>query len=57
MQIQRIGGPDPPGKSQVKWVSIEISIWTPPHVFPIYVRLCKTFDPRGGPISGPRGII
>ena len=24
-----IGGPDPPGKSQVIWVSIEISIWTP----------------------------
>ena len=25
-----IGGPDPPpGKSQVKWGSIEISIWTP----------------------------
>ena len=25
-----IGGPDPNGKSQVIWVSIEISIWTPP---------------------------
>ena len=25
-----IGGPDPPGKSQVIWVSIEISIWTTP---------------------------
>ena len=25
-----IGDPDPPGKSQVIWVSIEISIWTPP---------------------------
>ena len=24
-----IGGLDPPGKSQVIWVSIEISIWTP----------------------------
>ena len=24
-----IGGPDPPGKSQVIWVAIEISIWTP----------------------------
>ena len=23
------GGPDSPGKSQVIWVSIEISIWTP----------------------------
>ena len=22
-----IGGPDPPGKSQVTWVSMEISIW------------------------------
>ena len=24
-----VGGPDPPGKSQVIWVSIEISIWAP----------------------------
>ena len=24
-----IGGPEPPDKSQVIWVSIEISIWTP----------------------------
>ena len=30
VRIQRgIGGPDPPGKSQVILVSIEISIWTP----------------------------
>ena len=29
VQIQRgIDGPDPPGKSQVIWVYIEISIWT-----------------------------
>ena len=26
------------------------------HVFP-YISLCKTCDPRGGAIYGPRGII
>ena len=26
----RIGGPDPTGKSQVIWVSLEVSFWTPP---------------------------
>ena len=33
-----IGGPYPPGKSQVIWVTLEISIWTPPG---------KKMDPPG----------
>ena len=46
------GGPDPSGKSQVIWVSIEISIWTTlenvgPHgSFEKYSFLCnKTIEP------------
>ena len=43
-----IGDPDPPGKSQVIWVSIEISNWTPlpPNSWsPSGISVIKPLDP------------